>query len=132
MSRTCLSLGHWSGIKTNCQDVRCSPLPDVLNGSIDPPACTQLEQDYGANCKLTCRNGFNLVGPPYKQCTNTGKWQTELYDWQCVGKYTATLVVMYVLWCSMCLTTLCMLKVCSHTEKPTEKIQGNLYLGVFL
>lgn len=79
-------MGHWSGIETFCQDVQCPSLPRVLNGHVDPVNCTSSSQDYGVICKLSCRHGFNLVGPPFKQCSNTGTWVGTTYDWQCVGK----------------------------------------------
>lgn len=65
----------------------CPALPKVLNGYITPLECTQRDQEYGVNCQLTCRTGYTLKGPSYKQCTNTGHWQSSVFDWMCVGEF---------------------------------------------
>ena len=86
--RSCLSVGHWSGIETFCQDVKCPALPRVMNGHVNPHNCTSTDQDYGVFCKLECRAGYKLEGPSFKQCSNTGTWVggTPNNDWKCVGE----------------------------------------------
>ena len=86
--RSCLSVGHWSGIETFCQDVKCPALPRVMNGHVNPHNCTSTDQDYGVFCKLECRAGYKLEGPSFKQCSNTGTWVggTPNNDWRCVGE----------------------------------------------
>ena len=79
-------MAHWSGIETFCQDVVCPVLPTVLNGHIEPEACTQLAQEYGVICTINCKQGFELIGPMLKQCSNTGLWTFHDLQWACVGK----------------------------------------------
>jgi len=83
--RSCLSLGHWSGIETYCQDVTCPALSFTLNGYVDPPICTQTTQEYGVICRLRCYQGYTLDGPSFRQCSNTGTWTSASYSWRCLG-----------------------------------------------
>ncbi|KAF6030753.1 hypothetical protein EB796_010934 [Bugula neritina] len=90
--RSCLSLGHWSGIETYCQDVTCPALSFTLNGYVDPPICTQTTQEYGVICRLRCYQGYTLDGPSFRQCSNTGTWTSASYSWRCLDNSVMQLI----------------------------------------
>ncbi|XP_067928550.1 sushi, von Willebrand factor type A, EGF and pentraxin domain-containing protein 1-like [Watersipora subatra] len=82
-TRSCLSVGHWSGIQVYCQDVTCPALLPVLNGNMKPTACTGAEQEHGTICEITCDDGYDLEGPIFKQCSNAGVWTSAEVKWSC-------------------------------------------------
>ncbi|GAB1604660.1 hypothetical protein Ahia01_000747500, partial [Argonauta hians] len=71
--RTCLAIAYWSGITTRCREITCQHLPSMDSGTISPAVCTGGDEvPFGTTCKVSCGQGFTLVGSPTKQCTPDG------------------------------------------------------------
>ena len=92
-TRTCQSDGSWSGSDAMCKRgtvyfilcryyicnyyamlVKCSPLTDPNNGTIN---CL-LEDDgvsfYEDTCSFTCNTGYELTGSDTRTCQSDGSW----------------------------------------------------------
>ena len=76
-------------------EVRCSALPALVDGRLNPPTCTTGRSPYGTVCSLSCRQGYKLTGPTSRQCVETGKWSPE-EDSVCVGQLTSIFIVIIV------------------------------------
>ena len=62
----------------------CSALVVGKNVTIKE-SCKQGPSPSGTVCDLSCPLGYNLVGPPFKQCGNAGVWTPSSGPISCQG-----------------------------------------------
>lgn len=71
--RTCLANGNWSGSQLSCSAVSCPKLSINLGAlTVEPNSCTDGNISYATVCRFTCKEGYQLVGPGLKTCTQSG------------------------------------------------------------
>ena len=67
-------------------EVKCSSLPELIDGKITPSSCALVKSPFGQTCAMTCRKGYKLAGPHRKQCTEAGEWTDPDQDNKCIGQ----------------------------------------------
>lgn len=88
-SRSCLPVTRWGGLQTTCKAITCPSLPILKNGIISPENCTTkgIKHGYDTNCKISCKEGYQLKGPDERNCTGKyGTWTGKNLPSKCVGK----------------------------------------------
>ncbi|XP_034035709.1 E-selectin-like isoform X2 [Thalassophryne amazonica] len=73
----CESSGRWNDSQPSCVAVQCSPLLELLHGSV---SCGEGEGkfSYEGICSFTCTPSYRLVGASTVTCTSAGVWSDEL------------------------------------------------------
>uniref|UniRef100_A0A1A7XVS4 Sushi domain-containing protein n=1 Tax=Iconisemion striatum TaxID=60296 RepID=A0A1A7XVS4_9TELE len=65
---TCTA-GSWSRLSLVCEKKPCGAYPDVDHGNVEYPQGDTL---YGDTAKVTCNQGYNLVGQAVSRCDDQG------------------------------------------------------------
>lgn len=69
--------------------IKCSRLPQIKYGKVDPPSCNYGKQEFGKKCKIICNDGFKVKGPEEKICEGSrGTWSSKFEDTVCIGNAT--------------------------------------------
>ena len=68
-------------------EVKCSSLPELIDGKMSPRSCGVVKSSFGQTCTMSCRKGYKLAGPYSRQCTELGEWTDNDKDNKCIGEY---------------------------------------------
>ncbi|XP_062248841.1 membrane cofactor protein-like isoform X3 [Platichthys flesus] len=71
-SVTCVD-GSWTPVKLKCEKKSCGSAGEVPHGNVDYPE----GNEFGAEARVTCDLGYNLVGNPVLRCRDQG-WDGRL------------------------------------------------------
>ncbi|XP_077981971.1 sushi, von Willebrand factor type A, EGF and pentraxin domain-containing protein 1-like [Glandiceps talaboti] len=72
--RECLAIGEWGGLPATCREITCPPLPQVENGVVSPPYCTDIKAIVQNTCIVKCKRGYERQGPTTYECLLSGEW----------------------------------------------------------
>lgn len=70
--RICASSKKWTGKPVKCIPITCGVQPRLVSGNVE--SCKVGEKvNYGKTCFYNCYGGFELRGPQYLTCTESGR-----------------------------------------------------------
>ncbi|XP_064616221.1 sushi, von Willebrand factor type A, EGF and pentraxin domain-containing protein 1-like [Liolophura sinensis] len=70
--RMCLASTSWSGKKPSCVPIRCPRLTAPKYGKVQPGGL-----EFGATARVTCDEGYRLIGPETRSCQADKTWSGE-------------------------------------------------------
>ena len=64
----------------------CPALPELVDGRVFDPKCTEQRMSVGTMCMLKCDNGYMITGYDRKMCDKEGNWKpAEESESRCFG-----------------------------------------------